>query len=65
MIAAIAALLPDFIRQAAEALKTASPALLIVVGAALFFFSGALKWLGKWVGVGLLIYGILTLFGYL
>ena len=65
MMEVFASLLPDFIRQAVDALKTASPAILIVIGAALFFFSGAMKWLAKWVGAGLLIYGLLTLLGYL
>jgi len=65
MLAALAWIMPDFIRQITEALKTASPALLIVIGAILFFFSGALKWLGKWIGAGLAIYGLLMLLGYL
>ncbi len=65
MMETFASILPDFIRQAVDALKTASPALLIVAGAALFFFSGAMKWVAKWVGVGLLVYGLLTLLGYL
>lgn len=60
-----ASLVPDFIRQAVDALKTASPVILIVAGAALFFFSGAVKWVAKWVGVGLIVYGLLTLLGYL
>ena len=65
MIAAVSLMLPEIIRQVAEALRTASPALLIVVGAALFFLSGALKWVIKWIGAGLVIYGLLTLLGYL
>ena len=65
MIAAVSLMLPEIIRQVAEALRTASPALLIVVGAALFFLSGALKWVIKWIGAGLVIYGLVTLLGYL
>jgi len=65
MLAALAGIMPDFIRQITEALKTASPALLIVIGVVLFFFSGALKWLAKWIGAGLVIYGLLILLGYL
>ncbi len=61
----LASLVPDFIRQAVDALKTASPVILIVGGAALFFFSGAVKWVAKWIGVGLIVYGLLTLLGYL
>lgn len=57
--------MPDFIRQITEALKAASPALLIVIGVILFFFSGALKWVAKWIGAGLVIYGLLILLGYL
>ncbi|MDI6884340.1 MAG: hypothetical protein QMD00_04340 [Hadesarchaea archaeon] len=65
MLAALAAWMPDIIKQASEALKTASPAVLIIVGAVLFLFSGALKWLVKWIGAGMVIYGLLTLLGYL
>jgi hypothetical protein len=65
MLAALAGIMPDFIRQIIDALKTASPALLIVIGAILFFFSGALKWVTKWIGAGLAIYGLLMLLGYL
>ncbi len=65
MLEMFASLVPDFIRQAVDALKTASPVILIVAGAALFFFSGAVKWVAKWVGVGLIVYGLLTLLGYL
>ena len=65
MPANVTALLPEIIRQVADALRTASPALLIVVGAALFFLSGALKWVIKWIGAGLVIYGLLLLLGYL
>jgi hypothetical protein len=65
MLAAVAGIMPDFIRQLVEALTRASPALLVAVGAALFFFSGALKWLAKWIGAGLVIYGLLLLLGYL
>jgi len=65
MIAAVSTMLPAIVRQVAEALRTASPALLIVVGAALFFLSGALRWVIKWIGAGLVIYGSLTLLGYI
>jgi hypothetical protein len=65
MLAALAGIMPDFIRQIIDALKTASPALLIVVGAILFFFSGGVKWVVKWIGAGLVIYGLLMLLGYL
>lgn len=65
MIATVASLLPDFAKQALEALKNASPVLLIIIGAVLFIFSGAMKWLAKWIGIGLFIYGVLTLLGYL
>ncbi|MDI6642575.1 MAG: hypothetical protein QMD95_00745 [Candidatus Hodarchaeaceae archaeon] len=65
MLAALAAAVPDFVKQAAEALRNASPAMLIIVGAVLFLFSGALKWLVKWIGAGMVIYGLLTLLGYL
>lgn len=65
MLAAVAALLPDYISQVFKALQSASPAILIVVGAVLFLFSGALKWLVKWIGAGMVIYGLLTLLGYL
>jgi hypothetical protein len=38
MLAALAGLMPDFVRQIIEFLKIASPALLIIIGAILFFF---------------------------
>jgi hypothetical protein len=65
MLAALAGIMPGFITQLVDALKTASPALLIVIGAILFFFSGALKWVVKWIGAGLVVYGLLMLLGYL
>lgn len=65
MLDALAAVMPDFIRQAAEALQTASPAILIILGALLFLFSGTVKWLVKVIGAGMVIYGLLTLLGYL
>lgn len=60
MLAALAALMPDVIRQVSEALRNASPVILIVVGAILFLFAGAVKWLTKIIGAGLFIYGLLT-----
>jgi len=65
MLAALAGIMPDFVRQIIDALKTANPVLLIVIGAILFFFSGALKWATKWIGAGLVVYGLLMLLGYL
>jgi len=65
MLAALAMVMPEFISQAVEALKTASPAILIVLGAVLFLFSGTVKWLVKWMGAGMVIYGLLMLLGYL
>ncbi len=65
MLAALVAAMPEFVTQVARALKDASPALLIVIGAVLFLFSGTLKWLTKWIGAALVIYGLLTLLGYL
>lgn len=65
MLAALAAAMPELITQAANALKDVTPGILIVIGAVLFLFSGTLKWLVKWIGAGMVVYGLLTLLGYL
>lgn len=65
MLAALAAAMPEVITQAANALKDVTPGILIVIGAVLFLFSGTLKWLVKWIGAGMVVYGLLTLLGYL
>ena len=65
MLDALAAAMPDFITQAANALKEASPAILIILGALLFLFSGAVKWLVRVIGAVMVIYGLLILLGYL
>lgn len=65
MLAMLAGIMPEIITKLADALKAASPAVLVIVGAVLFLFSGALKWLTKWIGAGLVIYGLLILLGYL
>ncbi len=65
MLAALVAEIPKVITDAANALKTASPGILIVIGVVLFLFSGTLKWLVKWIGAGMVVYGLLMLLGYL
>lgn len=41
-------------------LHQASPILLMIIGALLFLFAGALKWVVKAIGVFMIIYGILS-----
>lgn len=65
MLDALAVVMPDFVRQLSEALKAASPLFLIIIGGLLFFFAGAVKWIAKLVGAGMVIYGLLVLLGYL
>lgn len=65
MLAVLVAVLTGFAEQAINALKTASPGILIVIGVVLFLFSGTLKWLVKWIGAGMVVYGLLMLLGYL
>ncbi|HDI12561.1 MAG: hypothetical protein DRN83_01005 [Hadesarchaea archaeon] len=56
---------PEIVTNISEALKNASPVVLIVLGALLFFFAGAVKWLVKVAGVGMVIYGLLIILGYI
>jgi len=51
------------VSQAIETLKSLSPALLIVLGAILFFFSEAVKWVAKAAGAIMIVYGVVTLLG--
>jgi hypothetical protein len=45
-------------------LKNLSPVVLIILGILLYFFSGAMKGLAKVVGAVMVIWGIITLFGF-
>ncbi|HID60385.1 MAG TPA: hypothetical protein EYP46_00820 [Hadesarchaea archaeon] len=65
MLDTLAAMMPEIVTQISDALRAASPAILIILGALLFFFAGAVKWLVKVAGAGMVIYGLLTLLGYL
>jgi hypothetical protein len=52
--------LPEAIENVSRSLRDASPLILIIVGAILFIFAGAAKWVIKLIGVGLFIYGLLA-----
>ncbi|GEM_PF-1339260 len=56
---------PEIVTRISDVLKNASPIVLIVLGVLLFFFAGAVKWLVKIVGAGMVIYGLLTILGYI
>ena len=60
MLATLMAQLPDVLQQVSTFLRDASPVVLIVIGAMLFLFAGAVKWLVKLIGAGLFIYGLLA-----
>ena len=61
----VLAIMPEIVRQISAFLRDASPMVLIVVGAVLFLFAGAVKWLVRLIGAGLFIYGILIALGLL
>lgn len=52
--------LPEVVQRISITLRDASPAVLMVVGLALFIFAGVAKWVLKVVGAGLFIYGLLA-----
>lgn len=52
--------LPEAIESASEFLRDASPLILIIIGAILFIFAGAAKWVIKLIGASLFIYGLLA-----
>jgi hypothetical protein len=52
--------LPQFVETVSTYLRNASPAILIAVGALLFLFAGAAKWIIRLIGAGLFIYGLLA-----
>ena len=52
--------LPEALESASKFLRDASPLILIIVGAVLFLFAGAAKWIIKLIGAGLFIYGLLV-----
>jgi len=52
--------LPEALESASKFLRDASPLILIIVGAVLFLFAGAAKWIIKLIGAGLFIYGLLA-----
>ena len=51
---------PEALESASKFLRDASPLILIIVGAVLFLFAGAAKWIIKLIGAGLFIYGLLV-----
>jgi len=55
--------MPEIVKQILTFLRNASPVVLIVVGAVLFLFAGAVKWLARLIGAGLFIYGVLIALG--
>lgn len=57
--------MPEIVMQISTFLRDASPVVLIVVGAVLFLFAGAVKWLVRLIGAGLFIYGVLIALGLL
>lgn len=60
MLSALVSQMPDVIEQVSTFLRDVSPIILIVVGAILFLFAGAVKWLTKVIGAGLFVYGLLA-----
>lgn len=54
-----------YIGEILNLLHQAEPAILIILGVVLFLFAGTVKWLVKWVGAGMVVYGLLVLLGYL
>lgn len=52
--------LPEVLEKVSTSLRDASPLILIIVGAILFIFAGAAKWIIKLIGAGLFIYGLLA-----
>jgi len=49
--------------QILEFMRSLSPAMMIVLGAVLFLFSGAIKWLARVGGAFMILWGIATLLG--
>ncbi len=60
MLVALASAMPEVIERVSTALRDAAPVVLIIIGAILFLFAGAVKWLAKIVGAGLFIYGVIA-----
>ena len=60
MLATLALELPEIVQKLSAFLRDASPVVFIVIGAVLFLFAGAIKWLIKLIGAGMLIYGLLA-----
>lgn len=52
--------LPEIVQRISTYLRDASPAVLMIVGAALFVFAGITKWVVRLIGLGLFIYGLLA-----
>jgi len=65
MIAALVSALPEIITRASTYLRDAVPVVLIVIGAILFLFAGAIKWLAKVIGAALIVYGLLTVLQFI